>query len=223
MRNRTVAAGAVAFLCVTVLNVPASASASGWGASWYMNEAPGSTRMYDSSGNHNTGKLGKGVTAEGGLYRFRGKGSVIVPDDSSLDPGWRDFTFSARVRMTGGYADPNLVQKGEYGSRGGQWKMDYWHGWGFCKFIGSNRQLSVRVGFRLNDGNWHTIVCEKRASSISISVTSGSGQAKRNVAHGAIGSITSPRPVSIGGKALCPNGQCDRFTGYMDWVIVRLL
>ncbi len=219
-RRGVVAAAAAVF--VATLSQPASAS--GWGATWLMDEPAGSTRMWDSSGNGHTGTLHTGVHAVGdGTYRFTGRGTVTVPDAPGLDPGSRDFRFEARVRMTGGYADPNLMQKGYFGTRGGQWKMDYWHGWGFCKFIGSEATRSVRVGYRLADGNWHTIICEKRAHWVSISVDPGTSHSKFNRLWGTVGSISNGAPVSIGGKSYCPSHRCDLFTGYMSFAGVRLL
>lgn len=213
---------AAAFLGSSV-SVSPVAAAYGWGASWWMNEPAGSTQMVDVSGNGHTGTLGPGVSALGGIYQFTGQGTVTVPDSPTLDPLVGDFRYEAMVRWTGGFRDPNFVQKGEYGTRGGQWKMDYFHGSGFCKVIGSKRQLSVRVAFPLHDGQWHVIICSKRARSISISVDPGTSRARHNVAYGDVGSIYNRRPVSIGGKEYCPHHRCDFFTGQIAWVIVRPL
>lgn len=213
------AAGAATAL----LPMGASADASGFGARYEMSEAAGSAVLHDSSGNGNSGKIPAGVHAGGGALQFTGGPPVTVPSSGSLNPHTHDFTFAARLKKTGGYDNPNIVQKSRYGEPGGQYKLDYWHGWAFCKFIGTNQTRSIRIKINLNDGQWHVLTCTKRSGSISISKDLGTSSAGSRKADARIGSIYSTRQVTIGGKKPCPLGDCDHFSGYIDWVHISLI
>lgn len=205
-----------------VLPMGASADAAGFGARYEMSESAGASVLHDSSGHGNSGKIPAGVHPGGGVLRFTGGPPVTIPSSGSLNPGKADFTFSARVKKTGGYANPNIVQKSRFGEPGGQYKLDYWHGWAFCKFIGTNQTKSVRIKVNLNDGRWHVLKCTKRATSISISKDAGTAKAGSRHEYAKIGSIYSTRQLTIGGKKPCKLGDCDHFTGYIDWVRISL-
>ncbi len=222
MRFKPAAAAAIAgLLCAATLSTPASST--GWGASWFLNEPAGSTQMYDSSGNANTGTLGAGVTAQGGTYHFTGRGNVTVPDSPTLNPGAGDFTFSTQFRMTGDFTDTNLVQKGQHNANGGEWKLEYRSGWAACTFEGTIQNRTARMRVALRDGKWHVLICDKRADWVAITLDAGTSTTRRQIAYGPVGDLDSTHPVTIGGKEICPRLNCDRFAGDMAWVIVRRL
>lgn len=209
---------AAAVLGAVAAGPVAPASGSAWGASWQFNEAAGSRMFHDSSGAGNTGYLGTGVSLTGSALRFTGRDNATVPNSASLNPGTRPFSWAARVRLTGGFINPNIVQKGRYGDPS-QWKLDYFRGDAFCKVIGPARQRSVRMRVNLFDGRFHTITCIKHTHSLTISVDGRSA----SVPYAYVGSITNNKVVTIGGKQPCPRGDCDRMTGLVDWVRVKLL
>lgn len=195
-------------------------AASGFGATWQFSDVAGSSTFHDTSGNGNTGHIGAGMSLSGSYSRFSGRGNGTVPSSSTLNPGRRDFRWATKVMRTGGYAAPNLVQKGEYGDHpASQYKMEYHDGTATCRVIGSNGHRTVGLRVNLNDGFWHTISCTKHAFTLTINVDG------RVLSHGGanVGSITNDKPLTIGGKASCPSGNCDRLTGYMDWVTVSLV
>src|SRR5690242_15759107 len=111
---------------------PASATPDYELAYWNMNEAPGSRTMHDVSGHGFHGRIGEdvavGLRSEGrtayGFERLepdtppaRAGHLVIVPDDTRLNPGSRDYSIEMRLRTRDHFG--NIVQKGQATVRGG--------------------------------------------------------------------------------------------------------
>jgi hypothetical protein len=201
-------------------------------ADWEMNEAKGATVMTDSSGNGLTGSIGSMVTTGVGYagatgYRFSyvtpntppayPQKLVTVPENDLLDPGTSDFTLTIRYRTTHGFG--NIIQKGQATSSGGQWKLQAPKGILQCVWTGSLRKAAMGSPTALDDGSWHTVVCENTGTRIGMSVDGG---AMRWVAK-TTGSINNSRPVSIGGKTSCDqvNVTCDYFAGDIDYVRIQ--
>lgn len=210
-------------LAVTALAVPLVAlaagptSAAGFGADWEFTESGGNV-FHDSSGNGNDGVLGAGQHLGGGVLASTGQDNATVPSRASLNPGTADFYWAASVRRTGGYDNPNIVQKGRYGDPA-QWKMDYWHGWAFCKVLVKDQQRSVRMKVDLSDGHFHVITCKKQGTSLKINVDGRHA----SVGNTLTAAIVNDKPVSIAGKEPCPLRNCDRLTGDIDWIHDGLL
>jgi laminin G domain protein len=198
-------------------------------ASWQMNESAGARTMTDDSGHHRNGRIGgevrAGVRTSGATgYRFSRldpdtppthPGHVVtVPDASDLDPGTRDYTVTLRLRTTGYFG--NVVQKGQATVAGGSWKIQIPSGVVQCWFRGSSGQVLVSSPRRYNDGNWHTIGCERTSDAVTLTVD-GSTVARR---YGRTGRIANSWPVSIGGKTACDQIDvgCDYYYGDLDWV-----
>ena len=197
--------------------LPASAATV---ALWHMDEASGQT-MVDSSGSGNNGMLqnisrvSPGYNGSGRAYSFNGTSSrVIIANSASLNPGTGTITITAHVkfssRPSASVGDYDLVRKGS-----GIYKMEiFGTGQGFCRFAGTSGSLSVKAGPDLSDGRWHTIVCKKTSSSITLTVDGSSTSRSGNV-----GSISSAASLILGGK---PNASGDWYKGVMDEVGISI-
>ncbi len=198
------------------------ASASSVVGLWHMDENSGSS-MVDASGQGNDGSLSgvafvtPGFDGTGGAYAFDGVSSkVIVPDDPSLSPGDADVTITAHVNLTvapsAAVVDYDLVRK-----KGQQrmYRMEILSsGAALCTFKGSTAGKSVRGGPNLADGSWHTIVCAKTATGISLSVD-GTTISKTVT----IGSISNTTALVLGGQL---SGSQDLYHGVMDEVSIAI-
>ena len=60
-----------------------------------------------------------------GACKSCGRAIIAVPDAKGLDPGVRPFTFGAWVKVTKAQTqhNSNIVQKGFFHQKGGQWKL----------------------------------------------------------------------------------------------------
>ena len=80
---------------------------------------------------------------------------------------------------------------------------------------GTSGSLSVKGGPDLSDGGWHTIVCKKTSSGITLTVD-GSSTSR----GGTVGSISSSASLILGGK---PNASGDWYKGVMDEVSISIV
>jgi Laminin G domain len=219
---------------VLVMAAPARAAINQPVAIWQMNEAAGSRTMIDSSGNGIDGAIGShvqtgvAVTAGNNAYRFPyirpntpppdPEHLVTVPSNSRLNPGTGDFAVELRMRTTHSFG--NLIQKGQAGSKGGYWKFQQPSGKISCLFRGSAGSSATGSGsVRVNDGNWHTVRCERTASMVTMTVDGVVTGRNRN----ATGTIANTRPVTIAGKGTCDQVEvtCDYFSGDIDYVRIE--
>lgn len=196
-------------------------AASKTAATWHMDETSGTT-MSDASGNGNTGTLKHikvGVAGWSGStgYGFDGKSSVVlVPDAASLDPGSADLVVTVHVAFTKVPADDyDLIRKGLSSTAGGDWKIEIVNvngqAIGRCYLRGSAADWQKTAGPNLADGAWHTITCEKHATTVVLSVDGRIWKTTRS-----IGSIANSAKLSIGAKA---EGG-DWYQGSMDEVSI---
>lgn len=206
-------------LAATVLLVATAAPASAVTtvALWHMNEASGPT-MSDSSGSGNVGTLqnvtrvAPGFNGSGRAYSFNGTSSrVIVPNSSSLSPGSRGITISAHVKFgvvpPPSVGDYDLVRK-QTGTA--TYKMEILGtGRAYCQFRGTNGPLGITRGPNLADNAWHTIICKKTSSSITLTVDGTSF-----IRSGSVGSISNTISLVLGGKPT----SGDWYQGLMDEV-----
>ncbi len=230
MRSRR--AGAVLIIAAVLLaGSPGAAQATAGRpvASWEMNEAAGSRTMRDSSGHGYTGAIGAEVLAGTSVagatgYRFsrlqpdtpppHPSHLAVVPDYSSLDPQSGEYAITMRLRTT--YQFGNVVQKGQATVAGGNFKMQIPSGIVQCYFRGSSGALMAIAPRKINDGNWHTVRCERDYDGVRLSID-GAQVAMRG---GWTGRIDNDWPVSIGGKTGCNQVRvgCDYFAGDIDYV-----
>jgi hypothetical protein len=186
---------------------------------WHMDESSGA--MVDASSFRNDGSLSNvtrvspGYGGSARAYRFNGSSSkVTVPNDASLNPGSQNVTITARVkfpdRPSAAIGDFDLVRKQAGG--GATYKMEILGtGRAFCRFSGTAGGTSITAGPDLSDDRWHTIVCRKTSSRITLTVDGSSFSKSVNV-----GSISSSIVLMLGAK---PGGG-DWYNGVMDEVSI---
>jgi hypothetical protein len=192
-------------------------------ALWHMNETSG-TVMNDSSGHGYNGTLSNVKTGVAGFngstaYGFNGSSSkVIVPDAPGLNPGTKDLVVSVHVAFTTVPADDyDLIRKGLQSTSGGDWKIEIVRVNGAaiarCYLRGSSDSWQKTTGPNLADGAWHTITCERHATSVQMSVD-GTVWKKTKT----IGSLSNTAALSIGAKA----GGGDWTKGTIDEVSITI-
>jgi Laminin G domain len=199
-------------------------------ARYEMNEPPGASTMVDSSGFGSNGVVRSGVvtgaTAQGATgYRWSNTSPtappakperiIQVPDTTRLDPEGATYVVEFRYRTTRSFG--NVVQKGQNKTSGGYFKFEQPKGFMTCLFKGGNgQQRAVKSPVATNDGNWHTIRCERSAWGVKLWVD---GKLVRQLA-GPTGTISNSKPLVIGGKLECDQVSvtCDYFVGDIDRV-----
>lgn len=228
-------AASLAAASIMVLGSPAAPS---WGAAtdtiglWQMNEPPGTTVLIDSSGNGLNGNIGSevllGATYDGATgHRYpyltpntppAHPGHIdTVPTDPLLNPGTGDYAVTVRLRTTHKFG--NIIQKGQSATPGGYFKFENPNGVVTCLYRGSGGSRGVSAGRPLNDGQWHTIRCERTQSRVTMWVD-GVITDRR---WGPTGSIANTWPLSIAGKYDCNQYRitCDYFVGDIDYVRIE--
>ena len=210
---------------------PAEAASGRQVAFWRMNEPPGADRMIDSSGNRLTGRIGREVGTGLRLgpdygYRFerlepdtppaRPGHLVVVPDDSALDPGTREYAVTLRLRTTNKFG--NIVQKGQAKAGGGNFKLQIPNGRVECMFRGSAGAIEVIAPYSINDGRWHTVRCSRLHEGVTLEID-GRTVAGRD---GWTGTIANGWPLTIGGKLDCDQRVvgCDYYAGDLDFIAI---
>jgi concanavalin A-like lectin/glucanase superfamily protein len=215
---------AVALVVGVLMASPAAWAALVKAADWQMNESSG--KMIDSSGNNNNGTP-TDVLRTGSTYVFNGSTSrVAVPDNNSLDPGSRDITLRASVKVAGAALDDDsydIVRKGYSTTPGGDYKLEILRsssdptvGRLHCLFKGSGgEEVRIMAPEDIVDGNWHTLACIKRSTSV-VAMVDGKAYTQR----GSAGSIANSEKVMVGAKAANPLD--DMFEGRMNFVRIHI-
>lgn len=163
----------------------------------------------DDSANSNNGTP-TDVIFTGSAAVFNGTSSKIsVPYNANLSPGSADVTATVEINTTfmpgtGGFdfdllrsAKANPQYKIELYPRSGKAQAQ-------CIFHGSVANTTLHKGPGLNDGAWHTIVCTRTSSQVSLTVD-GTVVGTRAITIGAI-THTSRTPFSIGYKPTSGGG-----------------
>ena len=143
---------------------------------------------------------------------------VTVDHNWRHNPGTGDFAVELRYRTTRNFG--NVVQKGQSKTAGGYFKLEQPNGRMRCLLKDeSGHKRAVRSPIATNDGQWHTIRCERSGNRLKLFVD---GVQVRNVSHH-LGKIANTKDLSIGGKKNCDQGKvtCDYFTGYIDHVRIQ--
>jgi hypothetical protein len=185
-------------------------------ALWHMDEISGSV-MHDAVRNHN-GRLRNVQLRQPGYslfaYGFTGSSYVTVPSAGDLNPGSANITVTIHLKTTlTPKSDWDVIRKGVYETRGGEFKMEYQHtGQASCGFKGSARYSELITGPRLNDGRWHKVQCVKTSSAINLVVD---GQTFSKTVT--IGSISNNVAVAIGSR---PGAQY--FKGSLDEASIQI-
>jgi hypothetical protein len=240
VRNTTRWAAGILTAAATVVlatTAPAGAAATTTLADWRLNEGPGATTMQDSSGNNIDGVIGSAVQTGVGFgdgttgYRWSNvkpneppakPERLIQISDSRLNPGTRDYAVSFRYRTTRPFG--NIMQKGQATTPGGQFKFQLPKGNVTCLFRGSAGRRAVRSTGFYNDGQWHTVRCERTAAGITMTIRDANDalQETRKIS-GATGTLANNIPMTIGGKVNCDQIEitCDYFAGDIDWIKIE--
>ncbi|MEU4237448.1 laminin G domain-containing protein [Actinoplanes sp. NPDC026619] len=233
MRNRHwIVTLTASIAAVTAGAAPAQATNWETVAVWSMDEPAGARVMEDSSGNGLHGGIGSEVFTGRSAGSSQGYGFgrlepdtpparpahlVVVPDYAALDPGDRDYAVSLRLRTRNQFG--NVIQKGQATVAGGSFKMQIPGGKVQCWFRGSAGQVLVTAPRPINDGDWHTVMCMRYRSGVSVLIDGVTAASK----PGATGTISNAWPLSIGGKTTCDQIEvgCDYFGGDVDWVKIH--
>lgn len=219
LRRRSPTLALIASSMIVVLTTPVHASPSAV-AFWHMDETSGTTAS-DASGLGNNGVdshiifVTPGFDGTGGAYSFNGSSQVVTSNSPSLNPGIADIALTAHVNtsvLPGAVGDYDLIRKKKSAQI---YKMEIIKtGQGYCQFKGTVANGVVKGGPNLVDGQWHTIVCTKTATQISLTVD-GVTIATKTVT---VGSISNTIGVYLGRK---PDGT-DAYTGLMDEVSITI-
>lgn len=231
MRHLIRLAAAVGLVLVACAPMPPTASNPDdtTVAFWRFDEAPGSTQLRDSGPHGIHGRIGHdvetGVRVAGATaHRF----SFVVPDAPPvnperlntvedhplLSPGTKDFAVTVRLR-TESQLGGNIVQKGQ-AAAGEYWKMEIEERIAYCLFRGRDGSFGAYAFQPIDDGEWHTIRCERTSSRVSMQIN-GVMQSDRPAVTGR---ISNSWPLSIAGKTQCNQvvEDCDYFSGDIAYV-----
>lgn len=219
--------GAAAMLCVTPYAQAATVTPV---ATWEMNEDLGETLMKNSSADELHGRIGSKVSpgewfAGRKGYRFRHitpimrdeERLVTVPNSEKLDPGTSNYRVTVTFRT--GAGDQNIVQKGQSG--GPFFKLDMNKGVPKCLFRGQDGSRAIGWSKPIWDSEWHTVICERTTTGVSITVDPGRADGGTRSISGPTGDISNGWKLAIGGKFYCDPSKgigCDYFVGAIDSV-----
>jgi hypothetical protein len=216
-------AALTAALTTVVTAASAGAHHSDVVAVWDLDEPPGSTVLHDSGGHGHHGRISPGVLVGvpapvGIVHRFSGSSAPgdghVVPSHPALEPGRGDYGVSLHLRTT--RSSFNVVQKGQSGASGGMVKLEVEDGRFRCLFRGSGVSTGLASPFRIDDGEWHTVRCQRHRGEVVLAVD--------HVVVGRrpdrSGTIVNGWEVAIGAKSRCNQVTvgCDPFSGDLNWV-----
>lgn len=219
-------AASIALGTTTVLLAMTAQSATATAAQglWHFDERTGSTAV-DSSGSGNNGTLRGGVGLgkagyAGTAFSFTTAGSwVEVPAATSLNPGARDFSFSAWINISQAPARSvtyDIVRKGLTTTSGGEFKLEIVPG-GRARCIakdGAGRRGSILgPSTNLADSRWHQVGCARVGSAWRVVVD---GTVRSTTV--ALGSISNTKSLAIGSKY----GREDATPGLVDEVVLSI-
>jgi hypothetical protein len=226
-----VTVGVGAGLTLVAGGQPASGAAKNTIAYWQMNESAGATVMVDSGPNHINGSIGDLVSTGGSYQGATGYDWSYTPpntppaqperlvqvNSSLLNPGNDEYSVTVRYRTTHKFG--NILQKGQATAKGGQVKIELPGGRVTCLFKGSIQRRAITSDITINDGNWHTITCERNKANVTLRIDD---DYVRRIA-GWTGEIANTWPMTIGGKPQCDQDKvtCDYFVGQIDWVRIQ--
>jgi len=147
---------------------------------------------------------------------------VEVASTPALDPGEKDFEFGASVWLAPDQTTKgsNILQKGRFGTEGGQWKLqvDSDEGHPSCVLRGDASGAApvvVRSEVVISDSTWHRVVCRRQGSTLSIDVDGETAEAE-----GLIGAVGNDSPIRIGAPGVHEGD--DQFHGRVDDVYVSV-
>jgi hypothetical protein len=166
----------------------------------------------------------------------QGRAAILVSTADSratVSPGRRAFTFGGSFRIDpvssgeGRDNGDNLIQRGNYGSRG-QYKIQLDDRVPSCRVKGDAGTRFVRARARVTPDRWYAVTCRRTTSGLRLSVKSfapGSTAAITRTSGPTGNIVLGTLRLSVGGK-VGPNGaplpSADQFTGVVDNVFLRM-
>ena len=213
---------ALALAATVVLASSAAASPVAAGV-WHLDDPDGATVASDSSGLGNVGRIrGAVLVGQPGYlntsFLFDG-GWIEVASSESMNPGTRDFTASAYLRLVRLPARDetfDIIRKGTAGGAGGEFKLEIGPA-GKVRCVAQGvtpngtrvtaRAVTPKVN--LADGLWHGVECSRAGSTWTARV-----DAITRFVTASLGSIDNHRSLSIGSKY----GTADYTRGNIDEV-----
>jgi hypothetical protein len=154
---------------------------------------------------------------------------VQIADHPSLDPRTADFEWGARILLSPSETDDgeNIVQKGEWGEAGGQWKLQVDKAAGVPSCVVSGhvpgqtkaRRVVLQASIGVADGMWHQVTCRRTtAGGVQVVID---GVLRGATAMPAV-DLNSAAAVTIGANRVVPSAN-DQFHGVLDDVFMTVL
>lgn len=144
---------------------------------------------------------------------------VEILPSPALNPGDDDFEYGASVWLSSDQTTTgsNIMQKGRFGSAGGQWKLqvDNLAGEPSCVLRSGDDQLIARSSVSIADSAWHHVVCRRDQDGLSIRVDDTVDRV-----DGRTGSVSNQWPVRVGSPGV--GDDDDHFHGRVDDVYLRI-
>ncbi|GAA0559717.1 hypothetical protein GCM10010172_48520 [Paractinoplanes ferrugineus] len=150
------------------------------------------------------------------------RGLMEAPNSADLNPGVRNFRWSARVRVTKAQlsGSANILQKGVAGS-GSQWKMQLGatNGRAQCVVTGTGSATAyiARSTVSVADDVWHKVHCQRTSTMLAVYVDDVQ---RGQTAIPATLSISNTAPLRIGGPNF--NARSEMYHGLLDDVYAEL-
>jgi hypothetical protein len=150
------------------------------------------------------------------------KALLEAPDDADLDPGTRNFTWAATVRIsrTQLNGNANVMQKGVADTES-QWKMQIGGRTGRAQCVlvarGTGQTFSALSAKPVADGNWHRVVCKRAGAALTVSVD---GVAGAPATLPATAAVDNAMPLRIGGPNF--SKEADMYHGQLDDIYAQL-
>ena len=186
---------------------------------------PLATDANDTTDGNNGAALN--VVFDGSEAAFNGANTrVTVPYATNLVPGSADVTAGLEINTTHqpgtGNFDFDLIRSEPTKN---MYKVELFpHGsvkaQAQCIFHGSQANINVHAGPSLNDGRWHTIVCHKTATQVTLTVD-GIQVGSANVTVGSI-TFKTNAVFAIGYKPVPGGTDGDFYNGLMRNVSVSI-
>jgi hypothetical protein len=151
-------------------------------------------------------------------------------DSAEQNPGERDFAVTLdflvpSLPVGSAIGDQNVMQKGNFDDPA-QWKVeidsDRRAGCIFHHPDDGGTPTIIRIQRAVDDGDWHRLRCERRASLLTVRLDGGDGTDTRSVeiAAGTSVDIANAQPIRIGGQNVLPSA--DQFHGSLDNIAVEI-
>jgi Concanavalin A-like lectin/glucanases superfamily len=183
------------------------------------------TTAIDTSGNGNNGTL-HNVTATGSLYAFGTNAYISVPASDSINPDTVDYSYAVTMELPAGFTfihDLSLVRRGAAKNGGAYYKMElvFNKSTGTVHLVCAMRDQTGNTGYvstaatTIGDGSWHTLMCTKTATSITLT--------KDGVAHtkaANLGNLSSTQSLNIGAEQVNATTFWEHFPGEMDDITI---